>query len=121
MRLTLPITQEAPVVDPLTGEDVSRLFHGTTANWIESITAHGLMPGYGLGEEDMLGTRPDGTPIECGVFCTPDIDEARDYGSTVFVVDISGLDYIVLDGPEGWHYVVIDPAGVPAHRVTLHW
>lgn len=108
------------VLDPMTGEDVTRLFHGTTVNWVESITSLGLTPGYGLGEEDMLGTDANGNRIECGVFCTPDIDEAGDYGSAIFAVDISGLDYIVLDGPDGWHYVVIDPAGVPASRVTLH-
>lgn len=115
-----PAHGRAQVFDPMTGEDITRLFHGTTANWVESITIHGLMPGYGLGEEGMLGDDADGNPIECGVFCTPDIDEAGDYGSTIFAVDISGLNYMVLDGPTGWHYVVTDPAGVPANRVRLH-
>lgn len=107
-------------IDPVTGDDISRLFHGTTATEVENIALHALTPGYGLSNEGMLGTDEHGNPIEAGVFCTPDVDEAADYGSVVFEVDISGLDYIILDGPDGWHYVVIDPAGIAADRITLH-
>lgn len=90
----------------------SPLFHGSTRFRRESVHRHGLIPGEGLSDEGMLG---DG--VTAAVFLTPDEDEARQYGDDVWAVDVSGLDLEVVDGPDGYHYVSLDP--IPADRLTL--
>lgn len=97
-------------IDPITGDDVSALFHGTSA--VDAILAEGLVPDDGLSDEGMLGEG-----VTHAVFLTTDPDEAATYGSHVLRVNAAGLDLIVVDGPNGWHYACAET--ITPDRITL--
>lgn len=91
-----------PVLDPYTGDDLTAMYHGTNAPE-GALERDGLVPMDGLSDEGMLG---DG--VTEAVFLTPDPHEAAEYGTRLLRVDISGLNYERVDGPDGWHYVVTE-------------
>jgi hypothetical protein len=95
-------------VDPITGDDLTALFHGTSKNGQDSISSLGLVPDDGLSDEGMLGCHEDGSPITKAVFLSTEPDDAATYGDLLYRVDITGLDYVVVDGPDGWHYAVLE-------------
>lgn len=95
-------------VDPITGDDLTSLFHGTSTSGQDSIASLGLVPDDGLSDEGMLGLHEDGTSITKAVFLSTEPDDAASYGDALYQVDITGLDYVVVDGPDGWHYAVLE-------------
>ena len=57
-----------------------------------------------------------GEGVTHAVFLTTDPDEAAEYGNRVVQVKTVGLDLILVDGPNGWHYAAAET--IASERLT---